>query len=49
MTLQTGGIPESIPAELRDRVEPDLVEQTVLGRAATLLDVGRAAVFTASD
>ncbi|WVH84879.1 SDR family oxidoreductase [Lentzea sp. DG1S-22] len=49
VTLQTGGIPESIPAELRDRVEPDLVGQTVLGRAATLRDVGRVAVFAASD
>ncbi|WP_233442383.1 SDR family oxidoreductase [Lentzea atacamensis] len=49
VTLQTGGIPESIPAGIRDQVEPDIVGQTALGRAATLDDVGRAAVFVASD
>jgi len=49
VTLQTGGVPESIPADFRDQVEPDIVGQTVLGRAATLRDVGRAAVFAASD
>ncbi|ANZ43588.1 3-oxoacyl-ACP reductase [Lentzea guizhouensis] len=49
VTLQTGGIPESIPAGFRDQVEPDIVGQTALGRAATLDDVGRAAVFAASD
>ncbi|MFC3896816.1 SDR family oxidoreductase [Lentzea rhizosphaerae] len=49
MTLQTGGIPESIPDEFRAWVEPDIVGQTLLGRAATLDDVGRAAVFVASD
>jgi NAD(P)-dependent dehydrogenase (short-subunit alcohol dehydrogenase family) len=49
VTLRTGGIPESVPAEFRDQVEPDIVGRTVLGRAATLQDVGRAAVFAASD
>ncbi|WP_434446119.1 SDR family NAD(P)-dependent oxidoreductase [Lentzea sp. E54] len=49
VTLQTGGIPESIPEEFRDQVEPGIVGDTLLGRAATLQDVGRAAVFAASD
>ena len=49
VTLQTGGIPESIPGEFRDQVEPGIVGETALGRAATLDDVGRAAVFAASD
>lgn len=49
VTLQTGGIAQSIPDEFRAQVEPDIVGQTLLGRAATLDDVGRAAVFVASD
>lgn len=49
VTLQTGGIPESIPEEFRGQVEPGIVGDTLLGRAATLRDVGRAAVFAASD
>jgi NAD(P)-dependent dehydrogenase (short-subunit alcohol dehydrogenase family) len=51
VTLQTGGIPESISADFEGR--DDLVEmlagKTMLGRAATLDDVGNAAVFAASD
>jgi 3-oxoacyl-[acyl-carrier protein] reductase len=50
VTLRTGGIPESIgDPELRARIEPPTVEQTMLGRAATLEDVGAAAVLAASD
>jgi NAD(P)-dependent dehydrogenase (short-subunit alcohol dehydrogenase family) len=51
VTLQTGGVPESIPAELEWRapIEKSLVESTLLGRAATLEDVGNVAVFAASD
>ncbi len=49
VTLQTGGIPESIPAEHRAPIEADIVGETVLGRAATKADVGRTAVFVASD
>jgi enoyl-[acyl-carrier-protein] reductase (NADH) len=51
ITLQTGGVPESIPAELewRGPIEKSLVESTLLGRAATLEDVGNVAVFAASD
>jgi enoyl-[acyl-carrier-protein] reductase (NADH) len=44
-------VPESIPAELewRGKVEAGIAEQTLLGRAATLEDVGNVAVFAASD
>jgi 3-oxoacyl-[acyl-carrier protein] reductase len=49
VTLQTGGIPESIPAEHRAPIEADIVGDTLLGRAATKADVGRTAVFVASD
>jgi 3-oxoacyl-[acyl-carrier protein] reductase len=49
VTLQTGGIPESVPPEHRAPIEEDIVGDTLLGRAATLEDVGRAAVFAASD
>lgn len=51
MTLQTGGIPESIPADLeyRDQIAEMTVAATMLGRAATLEDVGNAAVIAASD
>jgi 3-oxoacyl-[acyl-carrier protein] reductase len=51
ITLQTGGVPESIPAEVEWRapIEKSLVESTLLGRAATLEDVGNVAVFAASD
>ena len=50
ITLQTGGIPEGIPDEqTRGAVEKGIAERTMLGRAATLADVGNAAVFAASD
>lgn len=51
VTLQTGGVPESIPAdaEWRAPIEESLVKNTLLGRAATLEDVGNVAVFAASD
>jgi NAD(P)-dependent dehydrogenase (short-subunit alcohol dehydrogenase family) len=50
ITLQTGGIPEGIPdARTRSAVEKSIAERTMLGRAATLADVGNAAVFAASD
>jgi 3-oxoacyl-[acyl-carrier protein] reductase len=50
VTLASGGVPESIPdferrAEIAEIIEP----QTLLGRAATLEDVGNAAAFAASD
>jgi 3-oxoacyl-[acyl-carrier protein] reductase len=52
VTLKTGGIPESIPEGVEGReeiVEKHLVGPTMLGRAATLEDVGNVAVFVASD
>jgi 3-oxoacyl-[acyl-carrier protein] reductase len=50
ITLQTGGIPESIADEkMRKGVEKTIADGTMLGRAATLADVGNAAVFAASD
>jgi NAD(P)-dependent dehydrogenase (short-subunit alcohol dehydrogenase family) len=50
ITLHTGGVPEAIPdAEFRRRIEADLTEQSLLGRTATLADVGNVAVFAASD
>jgi 3-oxoacyl-[acyl-carrier protein] reductase len=50
VTLQTSGIPETIGnPELRERIGPQIAASTLLGRAATLADVGNAAVFAASD
>jgi 3-oxoacyl-[acyl-carrier protein] reductase len=52
VTLRTGGVPETLPAELggsRDGIERGIVESTLLGRAATLEDVGAVAAFVASD
>lgn len=50
-TLRTGGVPEVIPegTEFRRRIEADMTRQTLLGRTATLADVGNVAVFAASD
>ncbi|GAA2547900.1 SDR family oxidoreductase [Winogradskya consettensis] len=51
ITLQTGGVPDSIPQSFEGRaaIEADLVGQTLLGRTATFEDVGNVAVFAASD
>jgi len=51
VTLETGGISESLPegAEGREQIVEMIAAQTLLGRAATLEDVGNAAVFAASD
>ena len=51
ITLASGGLPESLPEGFDGRQEiVELIEsQTLLGRAATLEDVGNAAVFAASD
>jgi 3-oxoacyl-[acyl-carrier protein] reductase len=51
VTLQTGGIPAAIPAGAAGRaeIEAQLAAATVLGRTATLQDVGHVAVFAASD
>jgi NAD(P)-dependent dehydrogenase (short-subunit alcohol dehydrogenase family) len=50
VTLQTNGIPESITDPgFRSRIESGIVDNTMLGRAATFEDVGNAAAFVASD
>lgn len=51
LTIQTGGIPESIPQDLewRDAITEETAGRTLLGRAATLADVGNVAAFAASD
>ncbi|MCC9192260.1 SDR family oxidoreductase [Arthrobacter sp. zg-Y916] len=51
VTLRSGGIPESLPADLQGRedIASAIQDATMLGRAATLEDVGNAAVFAASD
>ena len=51
VTLRSGGIPETIPAGIEgaDRIVRDIEDLSMLGRAATLEDVGHAAAFAASD
>lgn len=52
VTLRTSGVPESIPAdqpEFRAELEKAMAATTLLGRTATLEDVGHVAVFAASD
>jgi 3-oxoacyl-[acyl-carrier protein] reductase len=51
VTLRTGGVPETIPEGVdgRERIVGDIERMTMLGRAATLEDVGNVAAFVASD
>jgi 3-oxoacyl-[acyl-carrier protein] reductase len=52
VTLKTGGMPELVPESVPGReeiVERHTVSPTMLGRAATLEDVGNVAAFVASD
>jgi 3-oxoacyl-[acyl-carrier protein] reductase len=52
VTLRSGGVPESLPesAEGRDEIiERTIGSKTMLGRAATLEDVGNVAAFVASE
>jgi NAD(P)-dependent dehydrogenase (short-subunit alcohol dehydrogenase family) len=51
VTLRSGGIPESIPDgfEGREAIASAIEDTTLLGRAATLEDVGNVAAFVASD
>jgi NAD(P)-dependent dehydrogenase (short-subunit alcohol dehydrogenase family) len=51
VTLRTGGVPESIPASFAgaEALTKSLEDMTMLGRCATLEDVGNAAAFAASD
>jgi enoyl-[acyl-carrier-protein] reductase (NADH) len=45
----TESIPESIPGPQRDAIAAGIQQETLLGRAATLADVGNVAAFLASD
>jgi 3-oxoacyl-[acyl-carrier protein] reductase len=51
ITLASGGVTESLPEgfEGREQIVEMIEGQTLLGRAATLEDVGNAAAFAASD
>lgn len=51
LTLQTGGVPESMPESFdgREAIIGAIEERTMLKRAATLDDVGNVAAFAASD
>jgi 3-oxoacyl-[acyl-carrier protein] reductase len=51
VSLLTGGIPETIPGDFegRDELVEFLTKPTLLGRTATLEDVGAVAAFAASD
>ena len=51
VTLQTGGIPEVLPETFAGRkaITAGIVGRTMLGRAATLADVGNVAAFAASE
>ncbi|MDQ6744339.1 MAG: SDR family oxidoreductase [Candidatus Dormibacteraeota bacterium] len=51
VTLQTAGVPESIPDGMDggEEITEAIERRTMLNRAATLDDVGNAAVFAASD
>ena len=51
VTLRTGGVPESIPEDFarREAIAESIKAASLLGRVATLEDVGHAAAFAASD
>jgi 3-oxoacyl-[acyl-carrier protein] reductase len=51
VTLKTGGVPDTVPVgiEGREAILESIQKQTMLGRTATLEDVGNVAAFVASD
>lgn len=49
LTLESGGLPETMAAEWRDIIGAGLVATTMLKRPETLEDLGNIAVFAASD
>jgi 3-oxoacyl-[acyl-carrier protein] reductase len=51
VTLESGGVPESMPQDFegREEIVEMLEKSTLLGRAATLEEVGDVAAFVASD
>ena len=48
LTLESGGIIEGMP-DMPENIVKMVVEPTLLGRAASFAEVGKAAVFAASD
>jgi 3-oxoacyl-[acyl-carrier protein] reductase len=51
VTLESGGVPESMPEDFegREEIVEMLEKSTLLGRAATLEELGDVAAFVASD
>ena len=51
VTLRTGGVPESLPGgfEGREAIVEGMEKESMLGRTATLEDVGHVAAFVASE
>ena len=49
VTLQSGGLPETISEDWREAITQSFVATSMLKRAETLDDVGNVAVFAASD
>lgn len=49
VTLQSGGVPETITRDWREAITESIVGSTMLKRAETLEDVGNVAAFVASD
>lgn len=49
VTLQSGGVPETISGDWREAITESIVGSTMLKRAETLEDVGNVAAFVASD
>lgn len=51
VTIRTGGIPDAIPDDFAPKkaIEESISSATILGRAATLQEVGDTAAFIASD
>lgn len=51
VTLRSGGVAESLPDDFEgaDRIRASLHDATLLGRTATLEDIGNIAAFVASD
>ena len=49
VTLETGGVPDSVDSEEAREIAEMIAKDTLLGRPATLEDVGNVAAFAASD
>jgi NAD(P)-dependent dehydrogenase (short-subunit alcohol dehydrogenase family) len=49
VTLQSGGVPETISEDFREAITQSFIATSMLGRAETLEDVGNVAAFAASD